>query len=348
MSSAQKSEHKGIFNWKKTIQTPTTSRNNSRSASKNNSRATSPRKPEVEKKSTQLPKMERMSRIRLQRNSIINVTNKVDNAVQTEKKSVVLPSEHPTPKDIKDIVDDITSPFKKVSELIENLDSSLNDFESVDVKSSTLSIGNESYVSAKSSSEFTDNSEYCGGRGGSLLDDCTQLLVRELVHSIQENVSDKIAMQKMKILLTQLNERIVLAGQMYKHQMKKMKDIQDTSFAELFMEKNEQITKLQIETEELKKENEFNSKASRELLMAKTELSRLKEILTQRDEEIYQLNYKSICARSQIELLQTEKNAKSQHFNANEKEIEHHFRTLKKILTSNRDLLKLLKLKQYK
>lgn len=174
------------------------------------------------------------------------------------------------------------------------------------------------------------------------------MLVRKIENAVREKISDKIAMEKIQILLTQLNERILFAGQIYKHQMKKTTDIQDTSCAELFMEKNGQITKLQFEIDELKKVNDAYARASHELSMVKNELIQLKETLDQRNDEINHLNYKAVCAQSQIEQLQKEKNANTQHLNVTEKEIENHFSKVKRILTSNRDLLKLINVKQFK
>lgn len=179
--------------------------------------------------------------------------------------------------------------------------------------------------------------------------DPTKRLLTQINELVEANVQNESDSQKIHILLVQLSEFITNAEQQYKRRMKNMKDIQDNAFAELFLEKNEQITKLHLEIEMMKRDNSkeiAKVKSSEELMSTKTELCHLKEILSSRNNEINQLTYKLVDAQSYIESLEKEKYVKIEVHDDDEESIRNHFKTIKRALLSNRTLLKMMQSRQ--
>lgn len=163
------------------------------------------------------------------------------------------------------------------------------------------------------------------------------------------NVQNESDAHKIHVLLAQLSELITNAEQEYKRRMKNMKDVQDNAFAELFLEKTEQITQLQLGIEIIKRDNSkeiAKVKSSDELMSTKSEVCHLKEILSIRNNEINQLTYKLVDAQSYIESLEKENYAKSEICDDDEESIRNHFKTVKKALLSNRTLLKMMQSRQ--
>lgn len=180
--------------------------------------------------------------------------------------------------------------------------------------------------------------------------DPAQRLLKQIGHIVKDTVSNDTDVQKIQVLLGQLKELIANSEQQYKRRMKNMKEIQDNAFAELFLEKNEQITKLQLDVEVLKRENAKGTekmKSSDELMAAKNEICRLKEILSIRNTEMNQLTYKLVDAQSYIESLEKEKYGNIKINAGDREEIINHFKTLKKALLSNRTLLKMMQSKTF-
>lgn len=178
--------------------------------------------------------------------------------------------------------------------------------------------------------------------------DPTQRLLKQIEVYVKERVANHSDVQNIQNLLAQLSELIANSEQKYKRRIKSMKDIQDTSFAELFLEKNDEIKELQLNVEMLKRENSkeiAKLKSSDELIATKNELCRLKEILAERNNEVNQLSYKLIDAQSYIESLEKQKYAKIE-MNADDEDIRNDFKTLKKALMSSRTLLKLMQTKK--
>lgn len=177
--------------------------------------------------------------------------------------------------------------------------------------------------------------------------DATKMLLKQIEMYIKERVANNADVQHIQNLLAQLSELIANSEQKYKRRIKSMKEIQDSSFAELFLEKNDQIMELQLNIEMLKRENSkeiAKIKSSDDLMATKSELCRLKEILAVRNNEVNQLTYKLIDAQSYIESLERQKYANIQ-VNADDEDIRNDFKTLKKALTSNRTLLKMMQTK---
>ncbi|XP_055300446.1 uncharacterized protein LOC129567507 isoform X1 [Sitodiplosis mosellana] len=376
MSSPVNIEKKGIFHWKKATTTSSPS-SSSRPASQSTSRASSPTKlpaspPKAEntKKIKRSPSdtkvlAERVSRTHVQR---YLEQPKISNDIPTSpraKESVVKRDEQykdkgtePIESPLKNVyrsesIDDLGSPFKKVSELIENLDLSL---ENLSVKSSSKGkhIGDSSkigdFVSARDSNESieSNDSDFSTACESPLPYDPTQRLLKQIDNFINDTVTNNTDVHKIHVLLAQLSEVIATSEQQYKRRMKNMKDVQDNAFAELFLEKNSKITQLQLDIEVLKRENSkeiARVKSSEELMEAQNEVCHLKEIIAMRNNEINQLTYKLVDAQSYIESLEKEKYARID-VNADDADIRNHFKTLKKALMSNRTLLKLMQTKK--
>lgn len=152
-------------------------------------------------------------------------------------------------------------------------------------------------------------------------------------------------------LLNRLNSSITGFEQSYKKRFMEMKMAQDSSFAEIFIEKNEELTKLRSEIENLNKLKKVASPESKgELSAVKDEVLRLNGIVKQQTGEIEKLKYKLLDAQSYIESLEKAKQF-TQSFdltdlNPNVQLASEHFKTIKQALLANRNLLKAIQMKK--
>lgn len=179
-------------------------------------------------------------------------------------------------------------------------------------------------------------------------EDPIQRILKQIENLSQKFVSDDVDAKDLRILLTQLHERISSNEQSFKRQMKTMKEAQDSSFAELFLEKNDEIRKLRLEVEALKKtkktsEESIKQKFSDELLSAMNETARLREMLKNRSHEIDALTYKLVDTQSYIKVM--EQNKQNLPDCENDELIQNHFKTIRRALLSNRNLLKIMQVK---
>lgn len=154
-------------------------------------------------------------------------------------------------------------------------------------------------------------------------------------------------------LLSRLGNSITLFKQTYKKQFVEMKTAQDSSFAEIFIEKNEELTKLHSEIENLNKLKKVASPQLKgELSAAKNEVRRLNGIIQQQNDEINKLTCKLLDAQSYIEPLekttQFSQSLESTELNPNVQLANEHFKTIKEALLANRNLLKAIQLKKKK
>lgn len=179
--------------------------------------------------------------------------------------------------------------------------------------------------------------------------DPKQRLIKQINYAVKEKITNDNDAQDILIPLLQLSELIANTEQQNKRRMKNMQESLDNSFGELFMEKNDQITQLQLSIEGMKRENSKEIekvKSCEDLMATKNEVARLKEIISMRSTEINQLTYKLIDAQSYIESLEKEKYAQIKINTDDAEDIQHHFKTIKKALLSNRTLLKMIQTKQ--
>lgn len=181
-----------------------------------------------------------------------------------------------------------------------------------------------------------------------LFNESIQALLKKIDSSIKNAVKDENEAKQIQKFVCQLSERIKVVEQHFKSEMKKMKDIQDTSFAEIFLEKNQIINKLQLKLETMKKK--YSGKTSKpndstELLTAMNEVSHLKDVVLQQNVQINELMHKLIDAQSYLETLEKEKYA-DKSINTDYEHIQNHIKIIKKSLLSNRNLLKLIEAKK--
>lgn len=172
-------------------------------------------------------------------------------------------------------------------------------------------------------------------------------LLKDIDYVVQKNVSDEIVVNNIQNCLNQLWQETKAGENKYKCQIKELKDYHDTGFADLFMEKNDEITKLKLTVEKMKKLSikSFEAKQSNELLAAKQEVSRLKEMLAHQNNTVNELTKELIEVRANVELLEKEK-CTEEPLDVDDGDIRKHIQIIKKSLMCNRNLLNLIESKQ--
>lgn len=154
-----------------------------------------------------------------------------------------------------------------------------------------------------------------------------------------------------KSLLSRLGNSITAFEYNFKKRFIEMKTAQDSSFAEIFIEKNEELTKLRSEIENLNKLKKVASPPLKsELSAAKAEIKRLNDVVKKQNDEINKLTHKFLDAQSYIESLEKAKQF-SQSFELTELQpnvqlANEHFKTIKQALLANRNLLKTIQMKK--
>lgn len=130
-----------------------------------------------------------------------------------------------------------------------------------------------------------------------------------------------------------------------------MKAAQDSSFAQIFIDKNEELNKLRAEIENLNKLKKVHSpQLQSELSAAKDEVQRLDGIVKKQSGEINKLTYSLLEAQSYIESLEKTKNLpqtdESSELHPKMQQANEHFKTIKQALLANRNLLKAIQMKR--
>lgn len=185
-----------------------------------------------------------------------------------------------------------------------------------------------------------------------------EVLVRSLLEQIK--LFSEFSMLKdderchFQSLLNRLGNSITVFEQTYQKRLMEMKKAQDSSFAEIFIEKNEELTKLRLEIENLNKLKKVASPPPQvnkcELNAAKDELQRLKGVVQKQNDEIDKLTYKLLDAQSYIESLEKTKQLTESNELAelppNMQMANEHFKTIKQALLANRNLLKVIQMKK--
>lgn len=182
------------------------------------------------------------------------------------------------------------------------------------------------------------------------------VLVRSLLEQIK--MFSEFAMLKsderdhFQSLLNRLANAMAIFEQAYKKQFAEMKEAQDSSFAQIFIEKNDELIKLRSEMENLNKLKKVGGslELKDELSAAKMEVRRLNGIVQQRNDEINRLTYKLLDAQSCIESLEKSEKLSQvtewSELHANAQLASEHFKTIKQALLANRNLLKTIQLKK--
>lgn len=173
-------------------------------------------------------------------------------------------------------------------------------------------------------------------------------ILKEVDFLTQKWVNDNVDSKKMRILLSQLHERISTIEQIYRNRITSMQSAQDNSFAELCLDKNEEITKLARELESLKlkkkkSDENITKKFSDELLLAKNDAAHLKELLKNRNDEIKDLTYKLIDSQSYANSLEKKKRLSTDC--SDEERILRNFKTIRQALSNDQNILKIMQAK---
>lgn len=152
-------------------------------------------------------------------------------------------------------------------------------------------------------------------------------------------------------LLNRLGKSIAGFEETYKKRFMDMKTAQDSSFAEISIEKNEELIKLRSEVKNLNKLKEAAcSQLQSELSAAKDEVQSLSGIVQKQKDEINKITYSLADAQSYIESLERAKQI-AQTFERTASSEQHmqlaneHFKTIKQALLANRNLLKVIQRK---
>lgn len=152
-------------------------------------------------------------------------------------------------------------------------------------------------------------------------------------------------------LLGRLSKSIATLEQNYMNRLKEMEAKHDSSFSEIFIQKNEEIVKLRLEIDNLSRLKKVTSPRKQdELSEAKEEIQRLNGIVQQQKDEINQLLYKVLDAQTFIESLE-KANQMSQsidipELHQNIQLANEHFKIIKQALLANRRLFKAIQLKK--
>lgn len=127
-----------------------------------------------------------------------------------------------------------------------------------------------------------------------------------------------------------------------------MKDGQNVKFAEQFVGNKDEILKLELQVDELKKtlKEHEKSKLCDEPLALKNEIAQLKDVIKNYNTEINNLTLKLVEAESYIEQLENGK--RSGELEPDEEAIKTHFKFIKRALLSNQNILKLIEAKRCK
>lgn len=166
-----------------------------------------------------------------------------------------------------------------------------------------------------------------------------QRMLGQIECLIKSGMKSELEEKMVASLLSQLSERIKSNDETQKMRFKAIKDSQNVQFAELMYDKNDEIVKLQMQVNDLKK---INSKD--ESVALKAEVSHLKQIIKERNNEIKRLTYKLVDVQSYTESLETSQrsNKKFGELQPDAEEIKKLFLCIKNALLSNQNILKLI------
>lgn len=173
----------------------------------------------------------------------------------------------------------------------------------------------------------------------------THSLLEQIGSLTQITSSNEDECKKVQTLVSQLNDKIVESEKSFKNQIKSMKLAQESSFADLLYDKNEEVRKLQSEIGELKSSLKA-AKAPAFSESARDEIERFGKKLRQKNDEIKKLMYQLAEAKSYIHSLEKEKHM-TEPVNPSVDSMKEHIKIIKKSLLSNRKMLHLMQTKKH-
>lgn len=162
------------------------------------------------------------------------------------------------------------------------------------------------------------------------------------IEKLTRNSYNEQHSEMIQMLLGKLKERIEMLDHQHKSKIKSMQKSQENMYGKLLWQKNDEVTKLQTEIDQLKSNLKRASvpKSSNE-----RDVIRLKEELKKRNEEMRQMTYKLIDAKTQISLLEKNKQPSKQS-DINGQNVKVHFKTIERALLSNGNFMKVIQQKK--
>lgn len=173
-----------------------------------------------------------------------------------------------------------------------------------------------------------------------------QNLLKEIESLVQITSRSDNDGERIQMLVGQLKKKITVSEQKYKNRIKTMKAVQDTSFADLLFDRNEEMNKLRSEIEELKSQLKETSKHAEAIEAIKDEASTLRKMVEQRDKEINDLTFKLIDAKAQISFLEKE-NFSDKPADMCVETVKDHFKIIKEALQFTQTMRQMIQSKKY-
>lgn len=173
-------------------------------------------------------------------------------------------------------------------------------------------------------------------------ENATLQLFKKIEKLTRNNSYNEQHSEMIQMLLGKLKERIEMLDHQHKSKIKSMQKSQENMYGKLLWQKNDEVTKLQTEIDQLKSNLKRASipKSSNE-----RDVIRLKEELKKRNEEMRQMTYKLIDAKTQISLLEKNKQPSKQS-DINSQNVKVHFKTIERALLSNGNFMKMIQQKK--
>lgn len=171
-------------------------------------------------------------------------------------------------------------------------------------------------------------------------------LLKQIESVAKMSIQNEREFKVFQSLMRQLSDKVMTVEQGYKKRFREMRASQDSSFADLFIGKNCEINKLRIEVENLNSrlQEAKDPILNEEVMGAKNESKRLREMLQVKCEEISKLTYKLIDAKSYIDSLEKEKCANTPSHPSAEL-VREHIHTIREALQANQNMMKLIQTK---
>lgn len=170
----------------------------------------------------------------------------------------------------------------------------------------------------------------------------THQLFKKIEKLTRNNNYNEQHSEMIQMLLGKLKERIEMLDEQHKRKIKSMQKSQENMYSKLLWQKNDEVNKLQTEIAQLKSSLE---RASIPKSSTERDLKRLKEELKKRNEEIHKMTYKLIDAKTEISLLEKNKQP-SKQTDINGQNVKDHFKTIERALLSHGNLMKLIQQKK--
>lgn len=173
-------------------------------------------------------------------------------------------------------------------------------------------------------------------------DEVSLNLLNQIDEMLKIDARDENESLKIKRLVVKMYDRIASIEQHYKGKIKEMVRAQNSSFADLLIDKREEIEKLRLEAKELKSNLKEATKHNE---MFKEEVLHLNSALRRKNDEINHLTYELIEAETYIESIESKKTF-SNHAISSAEDIKHHFKIIRMALLTGENMRRILQAKK--